>query len=66
MLVKGLVVRENLASWEKVYDEFSQEETHRGFLQCSGSISRGDEEDVALTTKEKKKSNKGPKKGGSK
>ena len=59
MFVQGLVARENLPSWDKVCDDFVQEETRRGFLQCSGSTSRGDEEDVALTAKGKKKSKKG-------
>ena len=66
MFVQGLVARENLPSWDRVCDDFVQEETRRGFLQCSGSTSRGDEEDVALTAKGKKKSKKGPKKGGAK
>ena len=35
-------------------------------MQCSASTSREDEEDVALTTKWKKKNKKGPKKGGTK
>ena len=35
-------------------------------MQSNGSTSRGDEEDVALTAKGKKKSKKGPKKGGPK
>ena len=66
IFVQGLVVRENLPSWDRVCDDFVHEEAHRGFLQCSGSTSREDEEDVALTAKEKKKGKKGPKKGGSK
>ena len=60
------MARENLPSWERVCDDFVQEETRWGFLQCNGSTSRGDEEDVALTTKGKKKSKKGLKKGGEK
>ena len=66
VFVQGLVARENLPSWDRVCDDFVQEETRRGFLQCSGSTSRGYEEDLALTAKGKKKSKKGPKKGGSK
>ena len=66
VFVQGLVARENLPSWDKVCDDFVQEETRRGLLLCSGSISRQDEEDVALTTKGKKKNKKGPKKGGAK
>ena len=56
VFVQGLVARENLPSWDRVCDDFVQKETRRGFLHCSGSTSRGDEEDVALTAKGKKKS----------
>ena len=66
MFVQGSVAREHLPYWDKVCDDFVHEETWRGFLECSGSTSRGDEEDVALTAKGKKKSKKGPKKGGAK
>ena len=66
VFVQGLVTRENLPSWDRVCDDFVQEETRRGFLQYSGSTSRGDEEDVTLTVKGKKKRKKGPKKGGAK
>ena len=41
VFVQGLVARENLASWDRVCDDFVQEETRRGFLQCNGSTSRG-------------------------
>ena len=41
-------------------------ETQRGLVQGSASTSREDEEDVALTTKGKKKFKKVPKKGGAK
>ena len=63
VFVQGLVARENLPDWDRVCDDFVQEETRRGFLQSNGSTSRGDDEDVALTSKGKKKSKKGPKKG---
>ena len=66
VFVQGLVARENLPSWDRVCDDFVQEETRRGFLQCNGSTSRGDEEDLTLTAKGKKKSKKCPKKGGGK
>ena len=66
VFVQGLVARENLLSWDRNCDDFVQEETQRGFLQCSSSTSRQDEEDVALTAKGKKKNKKGPKKGGAK
>ena len=63
VFVQVLVARENLPSWDRVCDDFVQEETLRNFLQCSASTSR---EDVALTAKGKKKNKKGPKKGGQK
>ena len=60
------MARENLPSWDRVYDDFVQEETRRGFLQCNALTSREDEEDVDLTAKGKKKCKKGSKKGGAK
>ena len=54
--------RENLPSWDRVCDDFVQEETRRGLVQGSASTSREDEEDVALTAKGKKKFKKCPKK----
>ena len=58
--------REKLPSWDRICDDFVQEETQRGLLQCSGLTSRQDKEDVALTAKGKKKNKKGPKKSGAK
>ena len=66
VFVEALVARENLHTWDGICDDFVQEETQRGLLQCSGSTSRQDEDDVALTAKGKKKNKKGPKKGGAK
>ena len=60
------MARENLPSWDRVCDDFVQEETRRGLVQGSGSTSREDKEDVALTSKGKKKNKKCPKKGGAK
>ena len=66
VFVEALVARENLPSWDRICDDFVQEETQRGLLQGSVSTSREDEEDVALTAKGKKKFKKGSKKGGAK
>ena len=66
LFVKALVARENLPTWQRICDDFVQEETRRGLVQGSAFTSREDEEDVALTTKGKKKFKKGPKKGGAK
>ena len=40
MFVEALVARENLPTWDRICDDFVQEETRRGLLQCSGSTSR--------------------------
>ena len=63
VFVEVIVARENLPSWYKIWDDFVQEETRRGLVQGSSSTSREDEENVALIAKEKKKFEKGPKKG---
>ena len=65
VFVEAIVVRENLPSWDRILDDFVQEETWRGLMQGRYSTSREDEENVALTTKGKK-FKKGPKKGGAK
>ena len=62
--VQAIVGRENLPDWERLWDDFVQEETRRGLVQGSTSQRGADDEDVALAAKGKKK--KGPKKGGAK
>ena len=64
MFVEALVARENLPTWDRICDDFVQEETRRDLVQGSAYTSREDEEDVTLTTKGKKHFKKGPKKGG--
>ena len=59
VFVEALVARETLRTWDRICDDFVQEETPRGLVQGSASTSRKDEEDVALTTKGKKKNKKG-------
>ena len=66
VFVQALLARENLSTWDRICDDFVQEETRRGLVHGSASTSREDEEDVYLTTNEKKKFKKGPKKGGAK
>ena len=66
LFVEDLVARENLPTWDRICDDFVQEETHRGISQGNASTSREDDEDVDLTAKGKKKFKKGPKKGGAK
>ena len=62
--VQAIVGRENLPDWERLWDDFVQEETRRSLVQGSTSHSGVDDENVALAAKGKKK--KGPKKGGAK
>ena len=63
---EAIVAREKFPSWDRIWEDIVQEETQRGLVQGSSSTSKEDEENVALTTKGKKKFNKGPKKGGAK
>jgi hypothetical protein len=50
MLVQAIVGRENLSSWERLWDDFIQEETRRGYLRGSSSSVKK-EENVALSAK---------------
>ena len=59
VFVESLVSRANLPTWDRICDDFVQEETRRGLVQGSPSASSEDEEDVDLTTKGKKKFKKG-------
>jgi hypothetical protein len=62
VFVEGIVAREKLPGWERLWDDFVQEETRRGYVH--GSLSTSDEgENVALATTRKKKFRKGPKGG---
>jgi hypothetical protein len=62
VFVEGIVAREKLPSWERLWDDFVQEETRRGYVHGSSSTSH-EEENVALATTSKKKFRKGPKGG---
>ena len=59
IFVEAIVARENLSSWDRLWDDFVQEETWRGLVHGSSYTSREDEENVALTAKGKKKFKKG-------
>jgi hypothetical protein len=61
--VRGIVAREVMPTWERLWDDFVQEET-RLTLESSGQqrITQGDE-DLALWTKGKKKTDKGARQG---
>jgi hypothetical protein len=60
--VEGIVAREKLPNWERLWDEFVQEETRRGYAHGRSSTGH-DKENVALTANSKKKFRKGPKGG---
>jgi hypothetical protein len=62
VFVEGIVAREKLPGWERLWDDFVQEETRRGYVHGSSSTSH-EEENVALATTSKKKFRKGPKGG---
>jgi hypothetical protein len=61
IFVRGILVREHIPSWEKLWDDFVQQELRGG----SGYSSQqqggdGDEGDLSLLEKGKKKTKKGP------
>ena len=55
-----------MPTWDHLWDDIIQEETHREYVQRSTSHSKEDEENVALATKGKKKKSKKGSKGGTK
>jgi hypothetical protein len=65
VFVEGIVAREKLPNWERLCDDFVQEETWRGYVHGS-SFTGHDEENVALVANNKKKFKKGPKGEGKK
>jgi hypothetical protein len=62
VFVEGIVAREKLPNWERLWDDFVQEEIQRGYVHGSSSTGH-EEENVALATTSKKKFRKGPKGG---
>jgi hypothetical protein len=62
VFVEGIVAREKLPGWERLWDDFVQEETQRGYVHGSSSTVH-EEENVVLATTSKKKFKKGPKGG---
>jgi hypothetical protein len=61
--VHGIVAREHMPSWERLWDDFVQEETRRGSGSTSQQRGGEIEEDLALLAKGKRKTKKGPKVG---
>ena len=44
-----------MPTWDRLWDDLTQEEIRRGFIQGSSSHHKDDEENVALAAKGKKK-----------
>jgi hypothetical protein len=61
--VRGIVAREHMPSWERLWDDFVQEELRVGLGSTSQQRGGDDGEDLALSAKGKKKTKKGPKGG---
>ena len=60
--VRGIVARENMPSWERLWDDFVQKELKVGSTSTSTQHGGGELDTVALAAKGKKKvSKKGPK-----
>jgi len=64
--VQGIVARETMPSWERLWDDFVQEEMRKDSSSTSQHHVGDDEENVALFTKGKKKAKKSGLKGGPK
>ena len=62
VFVDGIVARENLHGWERLWDDFIQEEIRRG-SKNGGQHGGDDEENVVRSTMGKKKTKKGSKGG---
>jgi hypothetical protein len=62
VFVEGIVARENLPKWERLWDDFVQEKTQRSNVHGSSST-RNNEENVALAANNNKKFKKGAKGG---
>ena len=54
MFVQAIVGREKLPDWDRLWDDFVQEETKRGYIQGITSGVRDEEENVALAAKGRK------------
>jgi hypothetical protein len=62
VFVEGIVAREKLLGWERLLDDFVQEETQSGYVHGNSSIGH-EEDNVSLDTTRKKKFKRGPKGG---
>ena len=60
VFVRGIVAREHTLDWDRLWDEFMQEELRLASLSGSNSHQKGEEEEnIALAGKGKAKSKKG-------
>ena len=50
-IVEAIVARENLPSWDRLWDDFVEEETQRELVQGSSSTSKEDEENVGRSSR---------------
>ena len=46
---------EYMSTWDRLWDDFIQEENHRGYVQGNTSHNKDEDENVALAAKGKKK-----------
>jgi hypothetical protein len=61
--VRGIVAMEHMPSWERLWDDFVQEELSVGSGSTSQQHGGDNEGDLALLARGKKKTKKGPKGG---
>ena len=54
VFVESVIAREHMPSWDRLWDDFIQEETCRGYVQGSTSHSKDNEKKGALAAKGKK------------
>lgn len=54
VFVEAIMARENMPTWDSLWDDFVQEENRRGYVQGGSSRNHEDEENVARTAKGKK------------
>jgi hypothetical protein len=63
IFVRGIMAREHMPSWERIWNNFVQEEIRVGSGSTSQQRGGDDKVDLSLLAKGKKKTNKGPKGG---
>ena len=66
VFMQTIIGRENMPTWDRLWDDLTHEETRRGYIQGSLSHHRDDEKNVVLAAKGKKKKFKKGSKDGAK